>query len=65
MQSEAQMIAEIKMVAWMQIEDDSVSVDEAVEQLKDMGNRVLEVDTDNRRIKVADQTIQQEDKYAV
>lgn len=38
--------------AWMNIENPDLSVDDAVIKLKDLGNEIIEVDHENRRIKV-------------
>lgn len=38
--------------AWMNIANPDLSVDEAVEKLKNLGNNILEIDYDNRRVKV-------------
>lgn len=42
--------------AWMNVENPDMSVDEAVAKLKDLGNDILEIDYDNRRIKVMHET---------
>lgn len=38
--------------AWMNIENPDLSVEDAVKKLKDLGNEIIEVDHENRRIKV-------------
>lgn len=43
-----------RWTAWMNIENPTITVAEAVQKLKDLGNEILEVDEVNRRIKVMD-----------
>lgn len=38
--------------AWMNIANPDLSVDDAVDKLRALGNDIIEVDYDNRRIKV-------------
>lgn len=38
--------------AWMNVENPDMTVDEAVAKLKGLGNDILEIDYDNRRVKV-------------
>lgn len=49
---------EIRMYAWMQLEKPEMTIEEAVAELKELGNEILEIDEKNRRIKVADYTEQ-------
>lgn len=38
--------------AWMNVENPDLSMDDAVQKLEDLGNEILEIDEENRRIKV-------------
>lgn len=42
--------------AWMNVENPDMTMEEAVKKLKKLGNKVLEVDEENRRVKVMHET---------
>lgn len=41
-----------KWEAWMTLENPDMSMEDAVKKLKSLGNKIIEVDKENRRIKV-------------
>lgn len=45
----------VEATVWMEVDNPDLTMEEAAESLREMGNEVLEVDEENRRVKVLDQ----------
>lgn len=51
-QDAGQMLIRQEWEAWMEIANPDLSVEDAVTKLREMGNEILEVDHEGRRVKV-------------
>lgn len=49
----AESVSELRLEAWLQIEDPGLTVPAAVTELRRLGNTIVEVDSAGRRILVA------------
>lgn len=58
MNPEAQIFSQVDLVAWMNIDNPDMSIEDAVKELESIGNKILEIDKKNRRIKVAQMKVE-------
>lgn len=55
--------ATLEADAWMNIANPALTVEEAVEKLKSLGNKILEVDKNLRRVKVMQEKVEYKNVY--